>query len=152
MFVRNSGLSELRSTLKHASLTERIDAERNGVPMFVARKVHDALGITSSQFSAITGISESVYRRRAKNVDGKLSGTPAWSILGVMELIDVAEDLVDPQFEASTNFDAAIWLGEWLYRPQPALGGIRPAEFVDTVSGRKEVKRVLGAIVSGAFL
>ena len=33
------------------------------------------------------------------------------------------------------GFDAARWLGQWLDRPQPSLGGRRPAELIDTPTG-----------------
>ncbi|WP_368664723.1 antitoxin Xre/MbcA/ParS toxin-binding domain-containing protein [Zoogloea sp. LCSB751] len=33
------------------------------------------------------------------------------------------------------DFDAARWVGEWLEPPAPALGGGRPAEYMDTLTG-----------------
>ena len=52
----------------------------------------------------------------------------------------------------AASFDAARWLGEWIRKPQPALGGRRPEELLDTPTGRAAVMRVLGAMESGAFL
>lgn len=36
---------------------------------------------------------------------------------------------LDAQGELSTDFDLDQWLQEWLLRPQPALGGKRPADY-----------------------
>lgn len=49
------------------------------------------------------------------------------------------------------DFDAEAWLRDWLQRPQPALGGARPMERLDTAQGRESVRRVLGAILSGSY-
>lgn len=49
------------------------------------------------------------------------------------------------------NFDAAEWLGKWLQMPQPALGGRKPSELVNTPAGLEAVLRLMGAIESGAY-
>lgn len=49
-------------------------------------------------------------------------------------------------------FDTALWLGEWIRKPQPALGGRRPEDLLDTPTGQAAVMRVLGAMESGASL
>ena len=48
-------------------------------------------------------------------------------------------------------FEAGRWLPGWLQRTNPALGGIRPAAFMDTVAGREQVSRLIGAQRSGAL-
>ena len=52
----------------------------------------------------------------------------------------------------AATFDTARWLGGWIRKPQPALGGRRPEELLDTPTGQAAVMRVLGAMESGAFL
>ena len=37
-------------------------------------------------------------------------------------------------------------------RPQPALGGNKPADLLDTPTGLQVVSRTLGALESGAYL
>lgn len=44
---------------------------------------------------------------------------------------------------------ASRWLGEWIRKPQPALGGRKPEELLDTPTGLDAVMHVLGAIQSG---
>ena len=58
---------------------------------------------------------------------------------------------VEGETPETQHFDAAKWVGEWIQRPQPALGGVTPAELMDTPSGRDAVMRLLGAIQSGAY-
>jgi uncharacterized protein (DUF2384 family) len=49
------------------------------------------------------------------------------------------------------GFDAAKWLGRWLEQPQPALGGRKAADLIDTPTGVEVVARLLGSIESGAY-
>lgn len=53
--------------------------------------------------------------------------------------------------EGADGFDAVKWLGQWLERPQPALGGRRPADLMDTPTGMEMVAGLLGSIRSGAY-
>ena len=75
-------------------------------------------------------------------------GQSAWS-----RLLALAQAIVDnstaPEAE---GFDTAAWLDRWIQLPQPALGGRRPAELMDSVEGFRAVARTLGAIESGVFL
>ena len=57
----------------------------------------------------------------------------------------IAPNLVD------SSFDLDAWLEEWLRRPQPALGGRLPANLLHDPEGQESVKRVLGAMISGAY-
>ena len=50
------------------------------------------------------------------------------------------------------NFDTVKWLGQWIERPQPALGGSKPADYLDTPTGVEIVSKLLGAMRSGAYL
>ncbi len=52
---------------------------------------------------------------------------------------------------AARGFDAARWLGQWIERPQPALGGAKPADFLDTPTGVEVVARLLRSIESGSY-
>jgi len=73
--------------------------------------------------------------------------------VGLMELINRVEDMLaaERDNEQARGFDVEKWVGEWIQRPQPALGGLAPADVMDTPTGRASVMRVLGAIQSGAY-
>jgi uncharacterized protein (DUF2384 family) len=62
---------------------------------------------------------------------------------------DMAADSTHP---AAATLDVEQWLLRWLTVPQPALGGRRPDEMLDTPAGVDAVARVMGAIMSGAFV
>lgn len=128
-----------------------MEVERSGVPSFVAEIVRDALGISTRQFALLVGVSESTCRRRISRQGGKFPGSSALAILGTMELLDFAKNLPDPHCEAAADFDAGKWFGAWIERAQPALGGARPVELMATPTGRRVVRRILGAIASGAY-
>ncbi|MFO1356707.1 MAG: MbcA/ParS/Xre antitoxin family protein [Gammaproteobacteria bacterium] len=49
------------------------------------------------------------------------------------------------------DFNAARWLGKWIETAQPALGGRKPADLLDTPTGLDMVSRLLGSIQSGAY-
>ena len=69
------------------------------------------------------------------------------------KLLPQVEELVaQSTHKEAAAFDSARWLKDWLEKPQPALGGRRPAEMLGTKEGVTAVRRVLGAIVSGSFL
>jgi hypothetical protein len=44
------------------------------------------------------------------------------------------------------------WLGRWLDTEHPALGGAKPADFMNTFPRRLVVNQLLGAIASGAYM
>ncbi|WP_435574661.1 MbcA/ParS/Xre antitoxin family protein [Alterluteimonas muca] len=49
------------------------------------------------------------------------------------------------------DFDPETWLAEWIRRPQPALDGRTPAELLEDEDGFRSVRRVFGAMWSGAY-
>lgn len=68
------------------------------------------------------------------------------------EIQMVAERLREAlRADGSPDFDFDHWLQDWLYRPQPALGGATPNSLLDSASGIESVRRVLGAVLSGAY-
>jgi uncharacterized protein (DUF2384 family) len=49
------------------------------------------------------------------------------------------------------KFDASRWVGAWLERPLPALGGSKPADYMDTIEGQEFISRLLAQSQSGAY-
>ena len=60
----------------------------------------------------------------------------------------IADESASPQ---ASGFDAQKWFSAWIDLPQPALGGKKPSDLLDTPSGVQAVERVLGALESGAY-
>ena len=81
-----------------------------------------------------------------------ITGAAGQAALGLTRLLGLARGIVaDSTAEAAKDFDAARWLGRWIERPQPALGGRKPADLIATPTGLEMVARLLGAIESGAY-
>lgn len=71
-------------------------------------------------------------------------------VIGLRQLIDQVGEMV-VQSGDPAGFDADRWVGDWLERPLPALGGATPGEFMDTMEGRQLVSRLLAQSQSGAY-
>lgn len=70
--------------------------------------------------------------------------------LGLVRLVGQVEQMVEESGNAD-GFDAPTWLGKWLDRPLPALGGKTPGEFMDTTPGQELVSHLLAQAQSGAY-
>jgi putative toxin-antitoxin system antitoxin component (TIGR02293 family) len=71
-------------------------------------------------------------------------------VLRLQSLIGLAEKIV-AQYGNPKGFDAAKWVGQWVERPVPALGGATPSSFLDTAEGAKLVESTLMGMVSGGY-
>lgn len=73
-------------------------------------------------------------------------------VTGMAKLLAKAQAMAaNSTADGAAAIDVNQWLARWLERPQPALGGLRPAEVLDTSEGLSQVERLLGSIESGAF-
>ena len=82
-----------------------------------------------------------------------LTGVANRRALNLLRLLAHARQILKDSTSAEAErFDVARWLGRWIKTPQPALGGKRPADLLDTEIGASMVDRTLGAVRSGAYL
>ena len=70
---------------------------------------------------------------------------------GIASLIAQVQVMVEDSGNLE-GFDAEKWVGRWIDRPLPALGGQRPAELMDTPDGRALVSNIVACMQSGAYL
>lgn len=70
---------------------------------------------------------------------------------GIASLIAQVQTMVEDSGNPE-GFDAAKWVGRWIDRALPALGGQRPAELMDTPDGRALVSNIVACMQSGAYL
>ena len=130
-------LPRYRDMLRTAPLTQRVEIERNGVPCQVVQSLIEAVGISNSDFQRYVRIPKATFVKKMK-VKAPFAGTAGLSVLGLMELINKVETMLVAEhgYAEARDFDVEKWVGRWIQRPQPALGGLMPAELMGTPSGR----------------
>ncbi|HEU0276232.1 MAG TPA: antitoxin Xre/MbcA/ParS toxin-binding domain-containing protein [Rhodanobacteraceae bacterium] len=129
-------------------LMARIALERSGMPIGCAEAVRRKLGMEVSEFSGVLGIKLATYKRKKLNRSA-LKGSYGYAVSDVEDILAFVRDLLP---DDKRDFDVARWFAGWIKVPQPALGGHRPEELLDTPTGRRVVRRVVGAMASGAYL
>lgn len=74
-------------------------------------------------------------------------------IVGLAKLVGQVETMLDQSGdpELMKDFDARKWLARWIEEPIPALGGKRPADYMDTFEGQEMVSRLLSMMQTGAY-
>ena len=71
-------------------------------------------------------------------------------MMAIAMLIGQAQIIVNESGDP-TNFDAGKWIAAWLDIPNRALGGARPATFLDTAEGRELVSDLLTRMQTGGY-
>lgn len=95
------------------------------------------------------GFSRRGLSRTAK-IGGRLSAEDGERVLGLAALVDQVQAIVE-EGPAADAFNAASWLGSWLFEPLPAVGGVCPANLIGTGEGRALISQVLSQMQSGAY-
>ena len=149
--LRSSLDDVIRIFVRGAPL-ERIDAERAGLDGVLVKDLASRLGIANKRMFEVIGVPKATAEKRAAS-NAAIAGAPGQAALGMVRLLGVANAIVaDSTAEAARGFDTAKWLGRWIEVPQPALGGRKPADVLDTPTGVDTVAKLLGAIESGVYL
>jgi putative toxin-antitoxin system antitoxin component (TIGR02293 family) len=134
-----------------ASPDQLIELERGGVRGVFLKDLSERLRLPKHQLLGFLGISKATAARKA-TTSAKVAGASGYAAIGMAKLLGIAQEIVDNSTAAeAAEFDAAAWLGEWIERPQPALGGRKPSELVSTPTGLEVVARLLGSLESGAY-
>lgn len=104
--------------------------------------------VSYSHLAETVGIPKATAARKLANNE-KINGAAA---IALARLLTLADDIVaDSTASEAKAFNTARWLGQWIEQPQPALGGRKPSELLDTPTGVAMVTQLLGAIRSGAY-
>jgi putative toxin-antitoxin system antitoxin component (TIGR02293 family) len=137
--------------LAAATPIEMVEIEREGVPGSFIKELSKRLQIPASRMFGILGVAKATAEKKAARGE-MVTGSAGQAAVGMAKLLAVAQDIVthSTALEAK-GFDAAKWLGQWIQRPQPPLGGRKPADLIGTPTGLEVVVRLLGSIESGAY-
>jgi len=132
------------------SVSERIAVVREGFPEHLLSRVADALGWNTRTLRDC--IRKEVRRGRRGASGVQRLGT--WESERLLRLVDMIDD-VERMVASADNIDgfvSSVWLGQWLVRSCPALGGERPAEYlVDTLEGIALLRQLISQMESGAY-
>lgn len=145
------GVDDLVVVVRSIDPLGLIELERRGVAGGFLKDLSKRMQIPTSRVYQILGIPKATAEKKAAAGE-MLKGSDGCAALGMARLLGMAQEMAaNSTAEEAADFDAAKWLGQWLDRPQPALGGSKPSDLLDTPTGLSVVARLLGSIESGAY-
>ena len=150
-YVRKKSVDAFVDRVAEATPMQIFEAELRGVDSLLLKDLAKRMDIPAVRIFQIVGIPKATAERKTAAQE-PITGAAGQAALGLTRLLGLAKGIVaDSTAEAAKDFDAARWLGRWIERPQPALGGRKPADLIATPTGLEMVARLLGAIESGAY-
>ena len=151
VYQPKKGVDEYVRQVASATPMQIVEIERFGVIGSLIKDLSKRMEIPSSRIFTILGIPKATAEMKAAG--GKMvAGGGGQAAIGMVKLLGIAQEIVANSTAAEAKgFDAAKWFGQWIERPQPSLGGRKPADLLDTPTGVEVVARLLGSIESGAY-
>lgn len=137
------------STVFRLAPSERIRIFKEGVPAIHVEVLSARMRTSKESLIDTLRLSRATVHRKARAQES-LSQDESERVLGMEALIGQVQIMIDESGDG-TPFDAAAWVASWLQRPVPALGGRRPAEYMDSIEGQKMVSGILAMAQSGAY-
>ena len=145
-------MEDVVAALRQTTTMEVIELERHGVPARLLNFLAMCLNMHLADVLRMVGATRATTLRKVR-MGARLDGTPGRAALGMIRLLAMAQEMAESSTHPdAANFSASRWFGDWIRKPQPALAGRKPADFLDTPTGLEAVTRVLGALESGAFI
>jgi putative toxin-antitoxin system antitoxin component (TIGR02293 family) len=145
------GVDDYVRQVADATPLQLVEIERQGVMGAFIKDLSRRMDIPSSRIFAILGVAKATAEKKAAAGE-RVEGSGGHAAIAVVKLLGIAQEIVaNSTAREARTFDVAKWLGQWIERPQPALGGRKPAELLDTPTGAELVARLLGSIESGAY-
>ena len=127
----------------------RVQMIKRGLPASVPGDVAQRMGISKERLFATLGLPRATVERKLRQQQ-LLSPDESARVLGMARLVGQVQRMVEESGRPE-GFDAAAWLARWIERPVPALGGLKPAELLDTAEGQAIVANVLSRAQTGAY-
>lgn len=127
----------------------RIATAKAGVAAAAVLRIAGQMKWNQGDLVARLGLSKSTVNRKISQKQS-LDVDQSERLVGLSRLIGQVQDIVDDAGNPE-GFDAAAWLGRWLEKPNPALGGKLPWKYLDTMEGQSVIASLLNKIRSGAY-
>jgi putative toxin-antitoxin system antitoxin component (TIGR02293 family) len=150
-YRRGMGVDEFVRLVASATPMQIVEIERTGVVGSFIKDLSKRMEIPSSRIFTILGVPKATAEKKAAAGE-MVAGSGGQAVVGMVRLLAIAQEIVaNSTASEAEGFDAAKWLGQWIERPQPSLGGRKPADLLDAPTGIAVVTRLLGSIESGAY-
>lgn len=128
---------------------DRVDAIKKGIPATFVDDIASEMAKPKERLLSWLSLPTATFNR--KRSEGKaLSREEGERVLGMARLVGQVEAMVKESGNPA-GFNAAQWVANWLEEPNPALGGRKPAELMDTGEGQGIVSNLLARMQSGAY-
>lgn len=151
LYFHDMGVDDFVTIVHSAGPIQLIEIERSGVASVLVKDLSKRMEIPAQRMYDILGVPKATAEKKVAAGE-PLAGSGGRAAIGIAKLLGIAREIVENSTAPEAQgFDSAKWLGQWLGKPQPSLGGRTPAELVDTPTGLEVVARLLGAIESGAY-
>ena len=145
------GVDDYVNAVAVATPGQIMATERMGVHGQLLKDLSKRMDLPANRLFSIVGIPKATAEKKVA-ARQLVSGSGGQATLGIIKLLGIAREIVNNSTaDEAEGFDSAKWLGQWLERPQRALGGEKPADLLDTPTGIDVVERLLGSIASGAY-
>ena len=131
------------------SSVERIEVVKQGVPSLWLNKISTDMVVPKDRLFHWLGIPRATANRKVKSGDA-LDRQQSEPTLGMARLVGLVRNVVEQSGNVE-GFDAARWTAEFLERPNPALGGKPPGDFMDTADGRGLVESLILQQQAGTY-
>ena len=131
------------------SAPDQIAIIRDGISPDALKTMIQAMELSQEKVFDYLALSAATINRKIKREE-RLSPDESARVLGLASLIGQVQAMVERSGDPE-GFDAAKWVAEWIERPLPALGGEKPAAYLDTTTGQQMVADLLAKMESGAY-
>jgi putative toxin-antitoxin system antitoxin component (TIGR02293 family) len=152
---RRSGawsLVDFATEMSRAEPMDQVELEREGLPAAVVADLARLMALPRMRIFEMMNLPRATMEKKISDND-VLTGVANRRALNLLRLLAHAREILKDSTSAEAErFDVARWLGRWIETPQPALGGKKPADLLDTETGASMVDRTLGAVRSGVYL
>ncbi len=132
-------------TIYKASALARIEWVRNGVGARNAKLILNQLGVPQGEALTALHILVATVNRKAKT-NAHLSPAEGERVLGLGRLLGQRQVMVQNSGNPD-GFDVSAWIST----PVPALGGARPLDLMDTMTGQALVSQTIAQMQGGAY-
>ncbi len=132
-----------------APILTQIEWVKNGVGARDAKFILNQLRVPQGEALTALHIPVATLNRKVKT-NAHLSPAETERVLGVGRLLGQLHTMVQESGNPD-GFDAAAWLSAWISMPVPALGGARPLDLMNTMTGQALVSQTIAQMQSGAY-